>query len=171
MNMNQQHIKHQVKNFFESKTVRKIFLGVVVFLIALMIFQAGIFVGFHKASFAYRLGENYYKGFDGRHRGVMMTKGMKTMGIGIPGGHGAVGKVVQVSQESLVIESSEGVEKTIALGTSTKIKADRDSLEAKSIKVGDFVVVIGTPGDDVVINALLVRILPPPPEGEIKVRQ
>ena len=54
-------IKNSLKNFVESKKFNTLVYGFLVAVIALLIFQAGVFVGFHKASFSYRWGDNYQK--------------------------------------------------------------------------------------------------------------
>jgi hypothetical protein len=133
----------------KSKIVRSILIGISVIVIALLIFQAGMSVGFHKASFSYKFGENYYKAFGKGERMI--------------GGHGAVGKIIRISLPSIVIESPENIEKIILLGeNSTTIRRFRDVIKAEDLKVDDHIVVIGAPNEDSQIEAKLIRIIPAP---------
>lgn len=156
--------------------------GIIKFLIILIIifavFQAGIFVGYHKARFYGSLGENYYKSSEGlgnRGPGGMMGKGDSfgnfIKDANLPGGHGAVGKIVSINLPTIVVASPDNVEKTINISNDTLIRQFRDTLGPKDLKVGDYVVILGevpnpnnTP--EGVVNAKLIRLIPPPPQQE-----
>lgn len=148
-----------IKDFFQSVMFKRILFGIGVLVLALLIFQAGLFVGFHKADFSYRFGDNYYRNFEGR-RGELM--GMPKADF--PNAHGAAGKVVKVSLPTLVVQDRDGIEKIILIKADTSIKKFKDDIKSAEIKVDDFVVVVGEPNDKSQIEAKLIRLLPPPTE-------
>jgi len=154
-------------NFFKSKTFLRILYGIGIAVAVLLVFNAGMIVGFRKASFSYNFGENYYRAFG--HRG-MMDEPDGIPGIpGFPfddlsGAHGAAGKIIKVSLPTFIIEDQNNVEKVIRLSDDSTIKLFRNNVGSTSISVGNFAVVIGSPNDKSEIDASFVRILPPPPE-------
>lgn len=151
----------KIKNLWESKFFKGVVCTLAAIVVVLVVFQAGRFVGFRQASFAFRMGDNYYRAFEGGSpRGGMM--GGLPFG-NMPGGHGAVGKVIKVSLPTIVISTPDGLEKTVTLGEGTLIKRFRGEASSSSLKVGDMVIVVGEPDQDSVIEAKLIRLLPPPP--------
>lgn len=171
-----EHIKH-IKEKIDKFGILKI---LIVLIIASMIFQAGIFVGYHKAGFYKSMGDNYYRPFDNKGRGVngfgskggMMggiRDGGKFMmqGANIPGGHGAVGKIVSINLPTIVVASPDNVEKTVSISDETLIRQFRETISATDLKVGEYIVVIGDNNTDGgVVKAKLIRLLPPPPERQ-----
>jgi hypothetical protein len=150
------------KDFLQGKGFRRILFGVGIFFIALIIFQCGIFVGFRKASFSYRMGDNYYRAFDKNDGYNSYPMGMGMMRGGFPDSHGAVGQIIKITLPNLVIEDTQGIEKTVVIDSTTVIKKFRDSIKNEDLRVGDFVTIIGSPDNNSVIDAKLIRVLPPP---------
>lgn len=155
----------------------KIFIIVI---IIMAIFQAGIFVGYHKAMFYKSAGTNYYrqdrfgskfedkKGMEKRDRqnptdrfGKFMTE------IDVPGGHGAVGKIVSINLPTIIVASPDNIEKTITISDETIIRQFRENIKSDQLQVGEIIAVVGeiSSSDDGLIKAKLIRILPPPPEN------
>lgn len=129
-----------------------------VILVVLVIFQAGMFVGFKKAGFSFRMGEQYFRQMNGRPDDRFM--GMNRGDFG--NSHGAVGKIISIKLPSIVVADKDGVEKTITISTSTDIKKFRDSIKAEDLKINDFVTIIGSPNDKAEVEARLIRIMPDP---------
>jgi hypothetical protein len=154
-----------IKDYIKSRSFRGIIVGIGAAVIVLIIFQAGVFVGYRKASFAYRFGDNYYRTFNRRTPAP----------LGFPVGdkffvsHGAAGQVMSISLPTFVVAGPDSVEKTVLVGTSTLVRKLDAELKPEDIKTGDFVVVIGDPNDDSQIQAKLIRILPDPPSGGMRV--
>ena len=134
--------------------------GIGIAIIALIIFQAGVFVGYRKASFAFRFGDNYYRTFGDR--------GSKPFHIPLKGdfidAHGTVGKVISVHFPTFVIEGQDAVEKVVRINDETEIRRFRSAATSSDITVDGFVVVIGMPNENAEVEAKLIRILPPPQE-------
>ncbi len=146
------------KNLHEPKLLKGILIGIAIVVIIILIFQAGVFVGYRKAAFSYRLGDNYYRTFKG-------TPQMKVVGLQsaeLPGGHGAVGKVVRIDLPELTIAENDNVEKTVLLSSSTMIKRFDNTISPTDILIDDFAVVLGSPDDTAQIHAKFVRLMPPP---------
>jgi hypothetical protein len=151
-----------LKDLHQSRTVRGILIGIGATLVVIMIFQAGVFVGYRKAAFSFKLGDNYYRNFRG-------GEAMKVVGFDsghLPGGHGAVGRIVRIALPELVIASEGDVEKTVILGSSTMIKRFNDTISPQDIMADDYAVILGSPDDEARIMAKFVRLMPPPPMME-----
>jgi len=154
------------QDYIKSQSFRGIIIGVCVTIVILLIFQAGVFVGYRKASFAFRFGDNYYSGFDRKAPapfGFPLRDEFRTS-------HGAVGEVVGVSLPTLVVAGPDSIEKTVLIGTSTLIRKFDAELEPEDIQTGDFLVVLGDPNDDSQVQAKLIRILPEAPVGSARVK-
>ncbi|MFA6050041.1 MAG: hypothetical protein WC761_02485 [Candidatus Paceibacterota bacterium] len=147
-----------LKDLHQSRTVRGILIGIIATLIVITIFQAGVFVGYRKAAFSFRMGDNYYKTFRG-------GEAMKVVGFDngpIPGGHGAVGRIVRINLPELVIVSEGDIEKTVIIGSSTLIKRFDDNIPPQEIMTDDYAVILGSPDEEAKIIAKFVRLIPTP---------
>ncbi len=147
-----------IKNFFKSKLFTKILYGIGIVIIALLIFRAGIFVGYHKAAFSYQRGDNYYHTFGSNRNGFFM---------GIPGddfanAHGATGKIIKINLPTFIVEDDDHTEKIVVINNNTAIRHFRETATSNDLKIGDFVVVIGSPNNKSEIEANLIRLIPPP---------
>ncbi len=154
-----------IKTYIRSQSFKGVLIGIAIAIIALLIFQAGIFVGYRKASFAYKFGDNYYRAFDRRPPspfGVPMLGKFGTT-------HGAAGQVMSISLPTFVVAGPDSVEKTVLVGTCTLIRKLDSEVKPEDIKTGDFLVVIGEPNEDAQVQAKLIRILPEPPTHGMKV--
>ncbi len=118
-------------------------------------FQVGEFVGFRKAEFAYRFGENYHRNFAGPRRGFFGD----FKGEGFMNSHGTFGQVLKIDNELLLLKSSDG-EKMVHVGTTTELRRFHDRILLSEIHVGEGVVVIGSPTEDGMIEAKFIRIMP-----------
>lgn len=121
-------------------------------IIALILFEAGVAVGYRQASFAAHWQENYARNFGDPVRMMVLPRG-------IPNGNGAFGAVVSVALPQFVVDGKGEPEKTVTVGTTTIIRGAAGTASAADIAPGTFVVVIGDPGTDGSVNARFVRIL------------
>ena len=148
------------KNLFQSKMSRKIIFGVGIAVVVLAVFQAGMFVGYRKAAFSYKWGDNYYRTFGGRHRGEMGGMMGLFRGKDFSSSHGTIGKIISIDLPTLAIEDKDGVEKIILITDDTVIKKFRGNIQPADIKIDDSVTVIGSPNADAQIEAKFIRLLP-----------
>ena len=82
----------------------------------------------------------------------------------MPGGHGAVGEIVSIALPQVVVAGPDNLEKTVLVGTSTRVREFQDEINVGQLKVGDFVVVLGNPNEEGQVDAKLIRLMPPPPD-------
>jgi hypothetical protein len=148
----------EFKNLYKSKKIRYAVGAIVALGFLLFIFEAGVFLGYHKAEYTSNLGDNYIKTFEG---GVASTSSlwMRPPRKDLPGGHGAVGKVIKVEPTSVVVASSNNVEEIINIDSGTIIRQFNDEASTTNISVGDTIVVVGYPNNTGEIQAKLIRIL------------
>ncbi|MFA5831018.1 MAG: hypothetical protein WC878_04285 [Candidatus Paceibacterota bacterium] len=152
------------KNFLQSSKAKHILAGIGIAVIALLIFQAGMFVGYKKAAFSFRSGDNFYRTFGERGRGF--PEPIQRMGLDMmdpTNAHGTIGKIASIVLPKIMIADRDGVEKTVIVGAKTDIRRFRDSIKPEELKVGDFITVIGEPNDEGQIEARLIRVMPTPP--------
>jgi hypothetical protein len=151
-----------IKKVFESKTSFRILCGIGIVVVALLIFSAGITVGFRKASFGRAWGENYERNFG------MMPNRPILGGDNFPNAHGAIGKIIKIELPTIIVQDKDNTEKVILIGSDTKIQEMTANISASNLSVDDFVVIIGNPDDKGQIEAKFIRVMPagmpvPPP--------
>jgi len=148
-----------VKELVRSKWFQGILTGVGMAVIALVIFQAGMFVGYRKAAFAFKFGDNYYRTLGDRGpKPFQIPLGSKFIDA-----HGTAGRIIDVNVPTFVVEGPDAVEKVIRIGSDTEIRRFREAATSSDLVADDFVVVIGTPNDNAEVDAKFIRIMPPPP--------
>lgn len=153
-----------MKDIIKSKGFKIVVLVAAFILTALVSFVGGAKIGFHKALFSCRWGENYERNFmDSRpsfgHSGFMggMMRGFE--GDDFRNSHGLSGTIISVSDNTLIIEDSEKKENTVEVKDETIIKKKHlGSLKLSDLKVDDRVVVMGRPDDSGVVSAILIRV-------------
>jgi len=142
-------------------------LAVGVFIIALVSFAGGLAIGFHKARFSYKFGENYERNFVGGPfqgpEGMMGRGGPRGMtgdfeGRGFRNGHGIAGNIISVADNKIVIKDRNGQENTITVDDKTLIKQGQNTISLNDLKNDEQIVVMGQPGDNGTINADLIRV-------------
>lgn len=151
-------IKNKIKEMMNSKAFTYFLRGFGAAVLAVIIFQAGVFVGFHKASFGRDFGDNYMRNF-GPSRGHGMPM-MKDNIDNFPNSHGAVGKIIKIELPSIIVSDKDGTEKIVNINDDTKIRSMRDDVKSSDLKVDSFVVVIGTPNSNGQIEAKFIRVMP-----------
>jgi hypothetical protein len=142
-------------NFIQTKRFRTALCILGGVIAALLIFQAGLSVGYRKAAFSYRFGDSYYRAFGGRGPGFKNFPPDEFIGA-----NGAEGSIVKISLPTFVIEGSDNIEKVILTKADTIFRRFRDEIKAADLKEGDSVIVLGTPNDKGQIEAKLIRIAP-----------
>ena len=131
-------------------------IGIVI--LALLIFSAGVTVGFHKASFGETWGEHYMQNFGM----IPARQGFGPGGNSFINAHGATGKIIKIELPDIIVADKENIEKTILTGGDTKIEKGRYIIQAKDLNVDDFIITIGSPDDKGVIEAKFIRVIPSP---------
>ena len=149
-------INEKIKKIFESKVLIGVLYGVGIVIVFGLVFSAGIFVGFHKASFGRAWGDNYERNF-----GMMPSH----PGFGkdnFPNAYGAIGKIIKIELPTIIVQDQDKTEKVILIKDGTKIQKMRENITTNDLKIDDFIVVIGSPNDKGQIEAKFIRIMPSP---------
>ena len=169
-------ISNGVNKLFQSRVFKRVTLGVAAFIILLIVFGLGTFVGFRKANFSYRWGENYHQNFAGPRGGFFGDFGGKDF----INAHGVIGQIIKIDPSTgstsspqassgqaatLIIKGMDNIEKIVLIEDDTIIERLRETLKTTDLKVDDTVVVIGQPNDAGQIEAKFIRLMPPPPAG------
>lgn len=151
--------KHNNKNYFNNPDVLKwIIVGLVCFVLVILAFGAGVKVGTSKAKFSYRWAESYHKNFGGP-RGGFVDDWRRFPAGDFISGHGAFGEIIEINDSGFVVRGRENVEKVVITNEETTITKGRETIK-NGLKVGDRVVVIGSPNEEGKIEAKLIRVFP-----------
>lgn len=133
-------------------------IGLAGFAVVVLIFGVGMVVGGMKAQFSYRWAESYHKNFGGPRGGFFGD--WRRFPI-LPGdfieGHGAFGEIIELSDSGFVIKGRGDVEKLIVTTEDVIIKKGRETIK-DGLKVGDRVVIIGSPNEEGQIKAKFIRL-------------
>lgn len=151
--------KPETKNLSGQFEITVKILGIIV--MALVIFAVGVWVGFEKARFSLKWGENYEKNFAGPPPPEHPEKFLKRAeGRDFRNAHGLSGTIISITDNKLVIKDLDEKENTVMVVEKTVIKYGRENYQLNQLKNGDKVVVLGRPDKDGVIEAELIRIFP-----------
>jgi len=162
-NSNENIKKENCKAFFKSKTFKTVLVSLGAIILILFILQIGMHIGFRKARFSFRGGENYYRAFGDRQQKNSLSFNMGMVHDDFPIAHGATGKIIQINLPTFVIEDLDHTEKIILTQDNTAVRQFRKDLKMTDLKIDDFVTVIGSPSDNGQIEARLIRVMPSPP--------
>lgn len=149
-----------LKELLRSKTITGALIGAAGVLVVIVIFSIGAMVGYRKASFEYRWGENYHRNFGGPKGGFILPgdEGMNPT-------HGTFGTVISLDATSMVIEGADRREKKIVVTDQTIIHRAFETVQLKDIRTKEMAVVIGEPNGEGQIEAKLIRLFPQPADA------
>jgi hypothetical protein len=148
-----------IKNVVKSKEFKVLLYIIGATIVLLFVFQFGMYVGFKKATFSNRVGNDYFQ---------QMHEGLGRIGVqpdDFINAHGAIGQIISVKLPLIVVEDRNNFDKVIRLSSSTAVKGPDGVKSINDLKVNDFVIIFGdtdNDADDPTIAAQLVRILPTP---------
>jgi len=145
--------------------LKKIIIAILCIVILFFVFGLGVIVGEKKAKFSFLWAENYHKNFGGPPQGFLRDwrKGPFAKREFIEG-HGAFGEIIEVKDDSFVIKGRGDIEKVVLITKDTVIKKGMETIK-DNLKVGDFVVVIGSPNKEGQIEAKLIRVFEKNPKN------
>jgi len=140
-----------------------IIVGLLAIVVIVLVFGLGVFVGEKKAKFSYRWAENYHKMFAGPRAGFLGNLRISPFPPfdEFIEGHGTFGEIIKIEGNNLVVKGRGNVEKVIIVTEKTVIKSGRKDIKFSDLKIGDMIVIIGSPNDKGQIEAKLIRVFPP----------
>jgi len=145
--------------FFKSSKFKALLCTIALFLGAVIIFEAGVAVGYHRAAFAYQWNENYFRdSHDPRSFFAVFSRDADD-----PNPHGAIGQVVSVNLPEFMVKGPDSPEQIVVTGPGTAFRLFHGDGTSTDLKAGQQVIVIGSPNDQGDIQASFVRIMPPLP--------
>ncbi|MFH1129658.1 MAG: hypothetical protein V1686_02900 [Patescibacteria group bacterium] len=144
---------------FSKENIKWLIVGFIIMALFVFVFAFGVWIGGEKARFSSNWADNYHKNFAGPQNGF--NQNWRNM----PGGefinaHGLFGEVIKIDANSFVIKGRENMENVVIVNQDTIIKRLSDNIQLKDLKVGEFVVIIGSPNNSGQIEAKLIRIMP-----------
>ncbi len=147
------------KNNFKIKpdTLKWVIIGLAGFVIVVLIFGAGVKVGAMKAKYSYRWAENYHKNFAGPRAGFFGDWRNFPKGDFIES-RGTFGEIIKINDSDLVIKGQGDMEKIVLISEKTTVEKGKETIKKDELKVGDRIVVIGSPNEQGQIEAKLIRI-------------
>ena len=159
--MKKEEIKSALNKFFGSKNFKRALYVICAIFILSFVFQAGMMVGFRKASFSRDWGNNYERNFGPNHG---IPRFLSDEVREIPNAHGAIGKIIKVEYPNIVVLDKDQTEKVVIIKDDTNILERKDQVTKESLAVDQFIIVIGNPNPQGQIEAKLIRIMPSPEE-------
>lgn len=144
--------------FLQSKKFKIALMVLGALVVLLLVFRVGEFVGYRKARFSYRWGENYHRNFAGPRGGFF---GDVRRGFGdkdFMSAHGTFGSIIKIDGATLIVKGSDTVEKTILVSDATTITSRREIILISDLAVDDRVAVIGSPNEQGQIAAKFIRV-------------
>lgn len=136
-----------------------IIVGLLVVIALGLAFGLGILIGERKAKFSYLWSEKYHTMFAGPSVGFFSELKRFPHGRFIEV-HGNFGQILEIKGDEFVIKGKDDLEKVILVTEKTFIQKAREKVKKENLKVGDWIVVIGSPREDGKIEAKLIRIFP-----------
>lgn len=136
----------------------KLILALAILLVILLVFQAGVVVGYRRGAFSYYWNARYYG--DVSDPASVFASFLKGGHDNNP--HGAVGEVVSSELPLVMIKGSDFSEQMVMVSPTTTIRRMRGIVAPDELRSGDHVIVIGEPGTDGRIFASFIRVLPFP---------
>lgn len=146
------------KEFSQSNNFSRIIYVIGGLLVTLIVFQAGIFVGYRVAAFSID--------WDSAHEGNIRSP----QSIFAPFGrdmddinpHGAIGEIISVQLPIIMVKGPSGNEAMVLISSTTSIRNMRNLASTSDLKIGSQIVTIGTPDEHGRIDATFIRLVPAP---------
>ena len=133
-----------------------IIIGLAGFVVIVLVFGAGAFVGGMKARFSYRWAESYHKNFGGP-RGGFFNNWRSFPGRDFIEGHGAFGEIIELEDDGFIIKGRGDIEKIIIVSEETIVRRGRKT-EKDGLSIGEYVTIIGSFNEEGQIEARFIRV-------------
>lgn len=155
-----------INNFLQSKGFKITVCCIGFFAAILSVFGLGVYVGEKKASFSFRWAEQYHRNFAGPTGGFFQE--FARPGEEFLESNGVIGEVMQINGQQIVVKGKNDTERIVNITDKTTIKYQNKNMAVTDLKVGDNVVIIGSPNEGGQLEAMLIRVMPDP-ENDIRI--
>ena len=139
-NNNQENNQSVVQNLAKvarSKPIKVALIGISALVILIGVFGTGLAVGYRKANFSYRWGENYHKNFGGPRGGFMERFSVTgpIMEDDFINSRGTAGLIIKIDGNNLVVDGNNTPEKIIVVSNKTVIRRGQQNIKREELKV------------------------------------
>ena len=135
--------------------LRKTIYGLAILLAVLIIFQAGMSVGYRRATFLYHWDTSYSSGLGNPHS--ILAPFARDADDMNP--NSVIGNLVSVHMPLIMVKGPSSAERVVLLSSSTIIRYSGQDVSISNLSNGNQVLVIGAPDDQGQIRASFIRIL------------
>lgn len=135
--------------FLQSKKFKYIIGSIVVLVVLLLTFQAGVMFGYHRARFHNRWDDHYGQNFIGEFNNRNFMKS-----------NGAFGDILKIENSTITVKGRNEAEKNILVDKNTQFESGDTNIKLENLKVGDQILVIGSPNEAGQVQAKIVRLIP-----------
>jgi len=148
------------------RVLKWVAVGLIGLAVACLIFWVGMVVGGSKARFSYRWAENYHNNFAGPGGGFLgdWQQKLPPQPTDFIEGHGVFGQIIELRDNSFVMRGQKDMEEIVIVTKGTIIKDGAKTIN-DGLKVGEYVVVIGSPNKTGQIESKLIRLFRNQPQG------
>jgi len=153
-----EYTEHTTNSILSFKSILLVLIGVIFLLGA---YQVGVFMGYRRAMYSFRWGQNYHRNFGGPPRGFFGD--IKDSSLGFTDAHGIFGSVLKIEGSTLIILDKDQTEKKVLTTSLTSIRRANETIPISNIFATERVVIIGSPNEEGQIEARLIRLFPPQP--------
>jgi len=156
---NKKGLEDKVWGCLHHNFSKKAVLTLIILVIFGFVFMVGVKLGQVKAGYYCSWLENYHRNFAGPREGFFRKGPMMMFNQGFFESHGNFGEIIQINNDSFVIKDlKNNVEKLIIINSNILIKKGYENLKFSDLKIGDRVVIIGSPNNQGQIEARLIRV-------------
>jgi len=139
-----------------TRTLTIVLAAVLLSALLILVFSMGMLVGQKRAEFSFRWAENYHKNFAGPSRGFFGN----FPAMGFMNSHGIFGSIISIQGNTIMVKGEDVAEQTIVVSDTTTMVSTTGTIKISDLKVGDSIVIIGSPNAQGQIDAKFVRLLP-----------
>lgn len=146
-----------VQTLFASKVFKISLFAIAGIIFLSLAFALGMFVGYQKARFSYRWGEQYHRNFGGPRGGFFRDF---DNGRDYINAHGIFGAILKIDGSMLVVKDAQNTEKLVLISSETAIEKGKQNITLTDLKINDKVTIIGSPNAQGQVDAKLIRVFP-----------
>ena len=148
-----------MKEIIKNPATRKLLKILGVVLAVLIVFSAGMAVGFLKGQFSERWDRNYMNTMGGPRSPFSAFSDTDDRA---PTPHGTAGIVISFSNDQIAVKGPNGTESVIMISPETIIRQMHQLATTTDIKSGSWITAIGHPDESGHLVASFIRIMPAP---------